>query len=243
MAIERTELAYEGKSKQVWRTTDPERVLIAFKDDATAFNGARHARIAGKGELNAAISALLFERVGAAGIRHHLVEARSAVEHLCRRVEVVPVEVVVRNRVAGSFSKRYGLAEGAALPEPVVELFVKSDALGDPLIGFDAAVALGLARAWELHQMIEEARRINAVLTAFWAERGADLIDFKVEFGRTADGALLLADELTPDGCRLWDRESGAHLDKDVFRRDLGDLAATYAEVLRRATGADRALS
>ena len=236
MASDRTSLLYEGKSKRVYATTDPERVILEFKDDATAFNGVKHATIAGKGVMNGTLSALFMHQLGQAGVRHHLVEVLSETEHLCRRVNIVPVEVVVRNRVAGSLHKRYGRPEGGMLSRPLVEFFVKSDELNDPLIGFDAAVELGFAHAWELHFMREQALLVNQVLSSFWSTRGVDLIDFKVEFGRTPDGALVLADEISPDGCRMWEQGTGRKLDKDVFRRDLGDLAETYREVVRRAT-------
>ena len=237
MTSDRTELLYEGKSKRVYATTDPSRVILQFKDDATAFNGVKHATIAGKGEMNAALSGFFMKMLGEAGVKHHLIKVLNETEHLCERVDVVLVEVIVRNRIAGSFAKRYGREEGESLSGPLVEYFVKSDALNDPLIGFDAAVELGLAKPWELHLMTEQARIINDVLVAFWAERGIDLVDFKVEFGRTASGMLVLADEISPDGSRLWEQGTGRKLDKDVFRRDLADLAETYREVVRRAIG------
>lgn len=238
--MQRGEKLYEGKSKAVYATDRDDRVIVEFKDDATAFNGVKHARIAGKGRANCAISATLFERVGEAGVRHHMLERLSPTELLCERVEIVPVEVIVRNLTAGSFSKRYGLADGARLASPLVEWFYKSDALNDPLMGEDVAVVLGWARRWELQFMREEALEVNRVLLAFWDAIGLDLVDMKLEFGRTREGQLVLADELTPDGSRLWEQGTGRSLDKDVFRRDLGDLGETYRELVERilhATG------
>lgn len=237
MSPERTGLLYEGKSKRVYETTSADRVILQFKDDATAFNGVKHAEIAGKGVMNAQLSAFFMDLLAKNGVKHHLIEVLSDTEQLCERVDVMMVEVVVRNVVAGSFARRYGLDEGHALPGPLVEFFVKSDPLDDPLIGHDAAVALGLAQPWELRLAKDQALLINQVLRDFWAERNVDLVDFKVEFGRTTNGMLVLADEISPDGCRLWEQGTGRKLDKDVFRRDLGDLAETYREVVRRATG------
>ncbi len=227
MTLAPTQLLYEGKAKQVYGTVDPERVVIRFKDDATAFNGVKKASIAEKGPINSRISAHLLALVGAAGVPTAFEAVLGPRDQLFRKVEIVPVEVVVRNVVAGGFAKKLGLTEGLRLPRPVVELFYKSDALNDPQINEDAAVAMGWASAWELACMRERALQVNDVLLAFWAERNIDLVDFKLEFGR-AGGAILLADEITPDGSRLWERGTGRHLDKDVFRRDLGDLSDTY---------------
>lgn len=230
-------LLYEGKAKQVWSTDDPARVVLRFKDDATAFNGVKRASIEGKGALNARISASLFRQVvEPAGIATHLIEPLDATDHLCHRVAIVPVEVVVRNVVAGSFAKRYGLTEGATLSEPIVEWFYKSDALDDPLMGDDVAVLLGWARRWELAFMREAALTLTAALTRFWGGYDIDLVDIKYEFGRS-DGRLLLADEITPDGCRLWERGTRRRFDKDVFRRELADLGDTYRALHERVFG------
>lgn len=234
--VERGELLYEGKAKAVYASEDPSRVVIRFKDDATAFNGAKRATIQGKGRINCRITAYLFELVAREGVHHHMVRPLDDTHLLCERVDIVPVEVVVRNVVAGSFAKRYGLPEGTPLPRPLVELFYKSDALDDPLLGDDVALVLGWARAWELQYMREAALEVNRVLSQFYGEHGIDLIDFKVEFGRQ-NGRLLLADELTPDGSRLWERGTGRKLDKDVFRRDLADLGETYRELYERVFG------
>ncbi len=228
---------YQGKAKEVWSTDDADLVVLRFTDAATAFNGVKKASISDKGVLNLAISVKLFDVVKAAGVPTHVVEALSDTDLLCHRVEIVPVEVVVRSVVAGSFAKRYGLAEGTELPEPLVELFHKSDALDDPLVNDDAAVALGWAKRWEIQCMKELALQTHAALTAFWAGHGIRLIDAKYEFGRTPSGALVLADEITPDGSRLWEVGTNRKLDKDVFRRDLADLSETYRELHQRVFG------
>lgn len=228
-----TELLYEGKAKQVYRTADPDRVVIRFKDDATAFNGIKKASIADKGPINCKVSAHLLTLVADAGVPTAFLKVLSARDQLFRRVEIIPVEVVVRNVIAGGYAKKLGLPEGGRLSRPVVEHFYKSDALNDPQINEDAAVAMGWAATWELVCMRERALAVNDALLTFWGERGIDLVDFKLEFGR-AGGAVLLADEITPDGSRLWERGTGRHLDKDVFRRDLGDLSATYRELYAR---------
>lgn len=224
---------YEGKAKQVWSTQNPDFVVIRYKDDATAFNGLKKASIADKGVINARISAFFMERMAQAGVPTAFVRQLDARDQLCRRVVIVPVEVVVRNVVAGSFAKKLGLPEGQKLARPVIELFYKSDALNDPPVNEDAALALGWAHAWELACMREHALTVNEVLRSFWDGLGVDLVDFKLEFGRV-HGAIVLADEITPDGSRLWERGTGRHLDKDVFRRDLGDLSETYRELYKR---------
>lgn len=227
------ERLYTGKSKEVWSTDRPDRVILRFTDQATAFNAKKKATVADKGRINCAITAHLFQAVGAAGIPTHFREVVGPTELLCDRVDIVPIEVVVRNRAAGGLCKRYGVAEGTVLPEPLVELFYKSDALDDPLITEDAAVVLGFAKRWELAFLRESALEVNRLLRAFWDGLGVELVDAKYEYGR-ADGRLLLADELTPDGARLWDRATGQRLDKDVFRRDLGDLGDTYRALFDR---------
>lgn len=227
------ERLYTGKSKEVWSTDRPDRVILRFTDQATAFNAKKKATVADKGRINCAITAHLFGAVAAAGIPTHFREVVGPIELLCDRVDIVPIEVVVRNRAAGGLCKRYGVAEGTVLAEPLVELFYKSDALDDPLITEDAAVVLGFAKRWELAFLRESALEVNRVLRAFWDGLGVELVDAKYEYGR-ADGRLLLADELTPDGARLWDRATGQRLDKDVFRRDLGDLGDTYRALFDR---------
>jgi phosphoribosylaminoimidazole-succinocarboxamide synthase len=228
---------YDGKAKEVWSTEDEGLVVLRFKDSATAFNGVKKAEIDGKGVMNAAMTVALFRRLESAGVPTHLVEVLDERQLLCRKVEIVPVEVVVRSVVAGSFARRYGLEEGTPLSRPLVELFHKSDDLDDPLVNDDAAVELGWARRWELAAMKEQALQIHEVLTAFWAEHDIQLVDAKYEFGRD-DGRILLADELSPDGCRLWELGTQRKLDKDVFRRDLADLGETYRELHDRVFGA-----
>jgi phosphoribosylaminoimidazole-succinocarboxamide synthase len=235
--MERGALLYDGKAKRVFATADPSRVLMHFKDDATAFNGVKHAQIAGKGELNCAFTVALFNEAAArSGVRHHMVEKVGPADLLCERVEIIPVEVVVRNIAAGSFTKRYGIEEGTPLARPLVEWFYKSDELNDPLLGDDVALLLGWAKSWELAFLKEAGLALNQALVDFWGEHDIDLVDIKFEFGR-ADGRILLADELTPDGCRLWERGSRRRFDKDVFRRDLADLGETYRALAQRILG------
>jgi phosphoribosylaminoimidazole-succinocarboxamide synthase len=229
-------LLYEGKAKQVYATDDPRRVILHYKDDATAFNGVKKASIRDKGEINSRISAHLMGLVAAAGVPVAFEKVLGPREQLFRKVEIIPVEVVVRNVVAGSLAKRLGRPEGERLARPLIEHFYKSDALNDPQINEDAAMVLGWAKGWELVAMREYALTINEVLRTFWGEHGIDLVDFKVEFGRM-DGAVALADEITPDGSRLWDKATGRKLDKDVFRRDLGDLGDTYRDLYARVFG------
>jgi len=235
----RGELLREGKSKAVYAVAGDDRhVILHYKDDATAFNGVKHALINDKGAVNAALNWHLMRRVEAdTGVDSHLVEQLSERDQLCRRVEIVPVEVVVRNIVAGSCAKRFGREEGEMLPYPMVEFFLKSDELGDPPISDIHALMFGWAHQWELEYFRYAALKVNAALQAFWSDLGVDIVDFKIEFGRTPEGHLLLADEITPDGCRLWEKGTRRKLDKDVFRRDLGDLSETYREVYQRVFG------
>ena len=232
--IERGELLYEGKAKKVYATDDSELLVVEYKDDATAFNAQKRGTISGKGAINNAVSERLFRVLEAAGVPTHLVARTSATEQLVRKVEIVPLEVVVRNRAAGSFAKRYGVEEGGALEPIVIEWCYKNDELGDPPINDAAAVALGLADEDELATMFELAAEVNDTLSAYFGALGLDLIDFKLEFGRLADGSLLLADEVSGDTARLWDKSSGEKLDKDRFRRDLGGVVEAYEEVRDR---------
>ncbi|MDI3317137.1 MAG: phosphoribosylaminoimidazolesuccinocarboxamide synthase [Bacillota bacterium] len=231
---------YEGKAKIVFATGEPEVLRVEFKDDATAFNGAKRAQIAQKGELNREISALVFEALEARGIRTHFLGRLGRRSMRVRRLKMIPVEVVVRNVVAGSLAQRLGRAEGEVLARPVVEFFLKDDALGDPWINATHAQALGLATEEEMREVERLALAVDQALLPWLAERGLRLIDFKLEFGRAADGSLLLGDEITPDTCRFWDVETGERLDKDRFRRDLGDVTGAYREVLRRLREAAR---
>jgi phosphoribosylaminoimidazole-succinocarboxamide synthase len=232
--MQRKEQLYEGKAKQVWSTDDPELVIQYFKDDATAFNAQKRGTIASKGVLNNAISERLFALLEAAGVKTHFVERLSEREMLVRKLRIFPIEVVVRNVVAGSLAKRMGREEGEPLPSPVVELYYKDDALGDPMINESHALVFGLATRADLDALSTTSLRVNSILQPFFAERDLTLVDFKLEFGRTADGTILLGDEICPDTCRLWDVKTGERLDKDRFRRDLGRVEEAYQEVYRR---------
>jgi phosphoribosylaminoimidazole-succinocarboxamide synthase len=236
MTPTRGALLYEGKAKSVFATDDPGLVILHFKDEATAFNGVKREQFEDKGRINCAITARVFSDLADRGVPSHLVGRISERELLCRKVDIVPVEVVVRNVVAGGLARRYGLVEGTPLAAPLVELFLKSDPLDDPLLTEETAVRFGFARRWELACMTEQALEVNALLREFWGEIGLDLIDFKLEFGRH-DGRIVLADEITPDGSRLWERGTGRRFDKDVFRRDLADLTETYRALHERLFG------
>lgn len=227
-------LRYEGKAKKVYATGDPERFIVEFKDDATAFNAQKRGQIGGKGVVNNAVSARLFELLMRAGVPTHFIAKLSGREQLVRPVEIIPLEVVVRPFAAGSFAARYGVPEGRPLTPTVLEWCYKSDALGDPPLNDDTALALGLATAAELAELRRLALEIAQLLTGYFASKNLQLIDFKLEFGRTSSGDLVLADEVSPDTCRLWDTASGERLDKDRFRRDLGGVEEAYQEVARR---------
>ena len=233
----RTELRYEGKAKRVYATADPDLYRVEYKDDATAYNAAKRGTIAGKGEMNAAITATLMRHLETEGTRTHFVAQLGAREQLVRRVRIVPVEVIVRNRSAGTFARRYGVDEGIPLDPIVIEWCLKSDELGDPPMNDATAVALGFATEDQLEELFEGAAAVNDALVPFFADRGLVLVDFKLEFGVDAEGRLLLADEISPDTCRLWDAASGERLDKDRFRRDLGGVEEAYLEVHRRLVG------
>lgn len=235
--MEKRELLYEGKAKKLYRTTDENVLLVEYKDSATAFNGVKKAEIEGKGYLNNEITSLLFSKLKASGIESHFIEKLSNREQLVQKVTIIPIEVVVRNVAAGSFSKRLGFEEGIELNHAIVEFYYKNDALGDPLITEDHIDLLEIATSGEVHQLRKNALQINEVLKALFKECRVRLIDFKLEFGVTDDGSILLADEISPDTCRLWDMETNQKLDKDVFRRDLGNLTDGYTEILNRLGG------
>ena len=228
------EQLYEGKAKKVFKTDDDELLIVSYKDDATAFNGLKKGTIAGKGVINNKMSNLLMARLEKAGIPTHYVEELSDRDTLVKRVSIVPLEVIVRNIAAGSFSKRYGVEEGTEFDNPTVEFSYKNDALGDPLINEYQAIAMKLANAEEIEKIKEYAFAVNQLLKAFWKECGITLVDFKLEFGRVTDGTIVLADEISPDTCRLWDSKTGEKLDKDRFRRDLGGVEDAYNEVMKR---------
>lgn len=226
-------LIYEGKAKKVFTTSDPGRVVMEFKDDATAFNGVKRGQIAGKGAVNAAVTARLFGLLEEHGVATHFHEQLDARRLLVDRLSMVPLEVVVRNVVAGSLQKRTGLAEGTALAEPVVEFYYKNDDLGDPLLNEDHIRVMNLASSDLLAALKQLARRINGVLGEYFSARKLLLVDFKLEFGMI-DGVLKLGDEISPDTCRLWDWDTRRKLDKDRFRQDLGGVEEAYQEVLQR---------
>ncbi|MDO5399940.1 MAG: phosphoribosylaminoimidazolesuccinocarboxamide synthase [Eubacteriales bacterium] len=232
--MEKKEQLYEGKAKKVFATQDPALLIVQYKDDATAFNGLKKGTIAGKGVINNQMSNRLMKMLEAEGIPTHLVEELSQRETLVRRVQIVPLEVIVRNIAAGSFAKRYGVEEGTVFDQPTIEFSYKNDALGDPLCNAYHAEALKLATEAELAAIRDYAFRINALLKKFWRECGVTLVDFKLEFGRLPDGTIVLADEISPDTCRLWDSKTGEKLDKDRFRRDLGGVEEAYAEIMQR---------
>ncbi|MDR3588980.1 MAG: phosphoribosylaminoimidazolesuccinocarboxamide synthase [Negativicutes bacterium] len=227
---------YEGKAKKVYATDNPDEFLVYFKDDATAFNGVKKGTIADKGILNNRISAFFFELLGKHGIPHHFIRRVSDREMLVKKLDILLIEVVMRNITAGSLAKRIGWDEGRKLPTPVVELYYKNDDLGDPLINEYHARAMGLATAEQLKLIQEYGLKINEILSNFLKDKKLELIDFKLEFG-LHKGEVLLGDEISPDTCRFWDSETNEKLDKDRFRRDLGNVEEAYKEVLQRLTG------
>ena len=227
---------YEGKAKKVYATDDPKIVIVDYKDDATAFNGLKKGTIAGKGVVNNKVSNHFFRLLEKQGIPTHYIEQLSDRETAVRRVEILPVEVIVRNRAAGSFSKRMGVAEGTELACPILEFSYKNDELGDPFINSYYVRALNLATDAEMEKVKEYSFRINEILSAYLDGLGIELIDFKLEFGRY-HGKVVLADEISPDTCRFWDKATGKKLDKDRFRRDLGDVEEAYHEIIRRLMG------
>ena len=232
--MEKKEQLYEGKAKKVFATEDPQLLIVQYKDDATAFNGLKKGTIVGKGIINNQMSNRLMAMLESEGVPTHFVQELSQRETLVKKVSIVPLEVIVRNIAAGSFSKRYGVDEGMVFEEPVIEFSYKNDALGDPLLNTDHALALKVATRAEIDTIKSYALKVNSILKAFWAECGVTLVDFKLEFGKTTDGSIILADEISPDTCRLWDSATGEKLDKDRFRRDLGGVEEAYAEIMKR---------
>ena len=228
------EQIYEGKAKKVFATEDPELLIVSYKDDATAFNGLKKGTITGKGVINNKMSNMLMRRLAKAGIPTHYVEELNDRETLVKKVSIVPLEVIIRNIAAGSFSKRYGVKEGFIFERPTIEFSYKNDELGDPLINEYHALAIKLATEEEIETIKKYAFAINEQLKSFWAECGVTLVDFKLEFGRLSDGTIILADEISPDTCRFWDSKTGEKLDKDRFRRDLGGVEEAYEEVMKR---------
>ena len=224
---------YEGKAKRIFKTEKEDEVLVYYKDDATAFNGEKKASISSKGILNNTISSIIFEMLNEKRIKTHFVKKISDREQICKKVDIIPLEVIVRNIAAGSMAKRYGIEEGTELKTTVLEISYKNDDLGDPLMNDYHAIALGIATSEELDYIYEQASQVNKILTEFFLKQDIKLVDFKLEFGKF-NGEILLADEVSPDTCRLWDLKTGEKLDKDRFRRELGDLVEGYTKVLER---------
>ena len=225
---------YEGKAKKVYETEDPALLIVSYKDDATAFNGQKKGTIAGKGVINNRMSNLLMQIIEEKGIPTHFVKELSDRETLVKRVSIVPLEVIIRNIAAGSFSKRFGVEEGIEFSSPTIEFSYKNDALGDPLINEYHIAAIGFADAAEIYTIKKYAFGINEILKELWASCGVTLVDFKLEFGRLSDGTIVLADEISPDTCRLWDSKTREKLDKDRFRRDLGGVEEAYQTIMKR---------
>ena len=227
-------LLYEGKAKQIYTTDNDNEFVVYYKDDATAFNGEKKAEIASKGILNNKISTIMFEELAREGIESHFIKSISDREMLVKKVKILPLEVIVRNITAGSFCKRYGVEEGIVLDQPIFEMSYKNDEFGDPLLNDDHAVALKLATREEIEFLRAQTLKINEIMKKFFLKMDLKLVDFKLEFGKDIDGNIILADEISPDTCRLWDVNTNEKLDKDRFRRDLGDLVEGYEEVLAR---------
>ena len=232
--MEKKEQLYEGKAKKVFATEDPQLLIVQYKDDATAFNGLKKGTIVGKGIINNQMSNRLMAMLESEGIPTHFVKELSQRETLVKKVSIVPLEVIVRNIAAGSFSKRYGVEEGVVFDQPTIEFSYKNDDLGDPLLNTRHALALKVATPEEIKTIERYSLKINEILKACWLSCGVTLVDFKLEFGRLVDGTIVLADEISPDTCRLWDSKTHEKLDKDRFRRDLGGVEEAYAEIMKR---------
>ena len=235
--MEKKEQLYEGKAKKVYATDDNSLVIVSYKDDATAFNGLKKGTIEGKGVINNKMSNFLMQILEKEGVKTHFVEELSDRETLVKKVSIVPLEVIIRNISAGSFAKRYGVEEGVVFEEPTIEFSYKNDDLGDPLLNDYHALALKLATKAEIELIKSMAFKINEVMKAYFKKLNVTLVDFKLEFGKTADGEIVLADEISPDTCRFWDSTTGEKLDKDRFRRDLGGVEGAYQEMMRRLMG------
>ena len=235
--MEKKEQLYEGKAKKVFATDDPNLVIVSYKDDATAFNGEKKGTIAGKGAINNVMSNHMFQLLEQQGVPTHFVEQLSDRETVVKKVSIVPLEVIVRNISAGSFAKRYGVKEGIVFDEPTFELSYKNDDLGDPLMNEYHAIALGLATHEEIELIKSMTFKVNEVMKQYFDTLNVTLVDFKLEFGKTADGTIVLADEISPDTCRLWDKTTGEKLDKDRFRRDMGGVEEAYQEIMKRVMG------
>ena len=232
--MEKKEQLYEGKAKKVFASDDANLVIVDYKDDATAFNGEKKGTIAGKGVINNVMSNHMFQLLEQQGVPTHFVEQLSDRETVVKKVSIVPLEVIIRNISAGSFAKRYGVNEGIVFDEPTIEFSYKNDDLGDPLMNAYHAIALKLATREEIEQIKSMAFKVNEVMKQYFDTLNVTLVDFKLEFGKTADGTIVLADEISPDTCRLWDKTTGEKLDKDRFRRDLGGVEEAYQEIMKR---------
>lgn len=232
--MKQKEMLYEGKAKQVYATDNDDLVIIHYKDDATAFNNLKHDIVRSKGVYNNEITTIIFNKLKEAGIPTHYVETLNDRDQVCRKVKIFPLEVIVRNIIAGSMAKRLGIEEGTPAPNTIFEICYKDDALGDPLINDHHAVAVGAATYDELKTIYDLTGRINELLKDLFDKINVKLVDFKIEFGKTSDGQIVLADEISPDTCRLWDKDTNKKLDKDRFRRDLGDVIGAYKEIESR---------
>ena len=235
--MQKTEMLYEGKAKKVYATENPELYIVSYKDDATAFNGLKKGTIAGKGVINNRVTNYMMKMLEENGVPTHFVEEISANETVVRKVSIVPLEVIIRNISAGSFSKRYGVEEGIVFEQPTIEFSYKNDDLGDPLLNEYHALALKLATREEIDTIKAMAFKVNALMKEFFLKINVELVDFKLEFGRLSDGTIVLADEISPDTCRFWDSRTHEKLDKDRFRRDLGNVEDAYQEMMRRILG------
>ncbi len=235
--MEKKEQLYEGKAKKVFATDDPNLVIVDYKDDATAFNGVKKGTIAGKGVINNVMSNHMFQLLEQQGVPTHFVEQLSERETLVKKVSIVPLEVIIRNISAGSFAKRFGVEEGIVFDEPTIEFSYKNDELGDPLMNAYHAIALKAATREEIETIKSMAFKVNEVMKQYFDSLNVILVDFKLEFGKTADGKIVLADEISPDTCRLWDKTTKEKLDKDRFRRDLGGVEEAYQEIMKRVMG------
>lgn len=236
--MEKLELLYEGKGKKLYKTGDENLLISEFKDDLTAFNALKKGNEAGKGALNCKISTEIFKLLEKNGVQTHMVETLNDTDMLVKKVNIINIEVVVRNTATGSLTKRLAIKDGEKLPFVLVEFYYKDDSLGDPIINDEHCLILNLATKEELEVLKTKAREVNSILKPFFADKGLNLIDFKLEFGRDKDGNILLADEISPDSCRFWDSATNQKLDKDVFRQDLGNVKLAYEEVLKRILGA-----
>ena len=232
--MEKLQQLYEGKAKKVFATDDPEKLIVEYKDDATAFNGLKKGTIKGKGVINNQMSNRLMAYLEKQGVPTHFIQEINDRETIVKKVSIVPLEVIVRNISAGSFAKHYGVEEGIVFDQPTIEFSYKNDELGDPLLNHYHALALKLATMEEIETIEKYAFKVNDVLKAFWLSAGVTLVDFKLEFGRLPDGTIVLADEISPDTSRLWDVKTHEKLDKDRFRRDMGGVEEAYAEIMRR---------